>query len=339
MEQFEAEQKVFKIPELVETFVSLLDPLSALRLIQSQVVDKDTLKKSLSSEAWNNLIRRSSRTQWMRQLQEGEVKNLVSILKLIKVDEPRTFVVPLLDLICESSVATGWNYVNKIHLICPMSHPAAPLVVSTNDFLLLEFVEAAFGTAEQSIVQVRTRDEMEGKLLSAISSRIFRQKEEVTSIDVRRICLKNQNNIDAFLNLLQAQKITIEDLTIPLIPANSINQDGLKALARGLKEKGRADLKLGSFGIRMTDVTEGMKDTIKDFWEAVDYGIWVCNDIVNLHDQPVMKSSCDWEAAWTRLQEILNEIEVKRAKGAESDTSSEEESSDEDSASEGDETE
>ena len=78
MEQVGAKQKVFKLPELVETLVSLLDPLSALRLIRSRVVDIDTLKKSFSSEAWNKLIRHSSR-DGSGQLQEVEVKNLVNI--------------------------------------------------------------------------------------------------------------------------------------------------------------------------------------------------------------------------------------------------------------------
>ena len=96
MEQFGAKQKVFKLPEFVETFVSLLDPQSALRLIQSQVVDKETLKKSLSFDAWNKLIRRSLRDfrhLGYSQLEEEEVKNLVKTLKLVEVDEPRKFCV------------------------------------------------------------------------------------------------------------------------------------------------------------------------------------------------------------------------------------------------------
>ena len=143
MEQFGAKQKVFKLPEMVETLVSLLDPLSALRLIRSRVVDIDTLKKSFSSEAWNKLIRRSLR-DGSGQLLEVEVKNLRNILKLVKVDEPRTFLLPLLDLICQSGfVPESDQQDNEIHLICP-SHPAAPHVVSHGDFMLLELVEAAF---------------------------------------------------------------------------------------------------------------------------------------------------------------------------------------------------
>ena len=178
MEQFGAKQKVFKLPELVETLVSLLDPQSALRLMQSRVVDKETRKKSLSSEAWNKLIRRSLR-DGSGQLLEVEVKNLRNILKLVKVDEPRTFLLPLLDLICQSGfVPESDQQDNEIHLICP-SHPAAPHVVSHGDFLLLELVEAAFQTAEQSISEVRSKKEMYDNFLSAISSRMSRQAQKI----------------------------------------------------------------------------------------------------------------------------------------------------------------
>ena len=326
MEQFGAKQKVFKLPELVETLVSLLDPLSALRLIRSRVVDKETLKKSLSSEAWNKLIRRSWR--WGTQLQEEEVKNMVNILKLVEVDKPRTFLIPLLDYICKSSFVHEWDkFNNEIHLICPY-HPAAPLVVSHGDFLLLELVEAAFGTAEQSIVQVRSEDGMGwDELLSAISSRMSRQKEAVTSVVLDDIRLKDQSDIDAFLVLLQAQEISIRG---NLVLVNSINQDGLKVVARGLKDKGRTNMKLGTFGISMKDVTPGMKDTIKDIWEAVDGGIWVCCNMFGV----VEKSSYDWEGGWTRLQEISNEIEAEQAKEDEDANTSDDDTSDEESDSE-----
>ena len=56
MEQSEAEQMFWKIPEVVERLFSWLDPASALCLVQCHVMDKETLQKSLSSQAWNKLI-------------------------------------------------------------------------------------------------------------------------------------------------------------------------------------------------------------------------------------------------------------------------------------------
>ena len=48
----EAQQKVFNIPEVVEILISFLDPASILHLAQSEVIKKETLKRSISSKAW-----------------------------------------------------------------------------------------------------------------------------------------------------------------------------------------------------------------------------------------------------------------------------------------------
>ena len=91
MEQSEAEQKFLNIPELIARLISFLDPLSALHLLQSHVIDKKILQKSLSSEAWNKLIRRSSYSG-EGLLQAEDVKDLVKILKLMEPKEPSTHI-------------------------------------------------------------------------------------------------------------------------------------------------------------------------------------------------------------------------------------------------------
>lgn len=82
MEQSGAEHKFLNIPELISRLVSMLDPVSTL--VQSQAVNKETLQKSLSSRAWNTIIRRSS------QDAQG----------LLKKED-------VLDLICESDHHRG----------------------------------------------------------------------------------------------------------------------------------------------------------------------------------------------------------------------------------------
>ena len=59
-EQLDAGEKFWKTPELGERLLSMLDPLSTRHLIQSGVMDKKILQKSLSLKAWSELIRRSS---------------------------------------------------------------------------------------------------------------------------------------------------------------------------------------------------------------------------------------------------------------------------------------
>ena len=149
MEQSKAEHKFLNLPELIERLISSLDPLSALRLLESHVIDKDILQKSLSGKAWNKLIRSSSYGE-EALLEVEDVKNLVKILKLMKVEEPSKFLLPLLDLICESGLSQPYS--SGVEVICP-NHPE-PHLVTPDAFLLLEEVEGAFGTAEQSIKSI-----------------------------------------------------------------------------------------------------------------------------------------------------------------------------------------
>ena len=153
MEQPEEEHKFLNIPELIARLISFLDPLSALHLLQSQVIDKKIQQKSLSSEAWKKLIRRSSYSE-EGLLQAEDVKDLVKILKLMKVEEPSPFLLPLLDLICDPSPSkSNFSYVS---VICP-NHPE-PHKVTPDAFLMLEEVEGAFGTTVQSINSIRACD-------------------------------------------------------------------------------------------------------------------------------------------------------------------------------------
>ena len=53
-------KKFWTIPELGEKLIAHLDPLSLLHLVQSDVMGKEVLQKSLTFKAWSELIRRSS---------------------------------------------------------------------------------------------------------------------------------------------------------------------------------------------------------------------------------------------------------------------------------------
>ena len=74
-------------------------------------------------------------------IQEEDVKIFVKKLKLATREKPGTFLLPLLHLICRSSlgVAEDEEDVNNdnVHLICPF-HLSEPHVVSRGTFLLLE---------------------------------------------------------------------------------------------------------------------------------------------------------------------------------------------------------
>ena len=80
-------------------------------------------------------------THWRGVIQEEDVKKFVKKLKLATKEKPGTFLLPLLHLICRSSlgVAEDEEDVNNdnVHLICPF-HLSEPHVVSRGTFLLLE---------------------------------------------------------------------------------------------------------------------------------------------------------------------------------------------------------
>ena len=63
----ESVQKLLDTSELAR-----LDPLSILRMVESGVIDKEGLKKSLSLEAWRKIIKRS------QALSSGEPKPIIS---------------------------------------------------------------------------------------------------------------------------------------------------------------------------------------------------------------------------------------------------------------------
>ena len=283
--------KFWNNPELGEGLVSLLDPLSALRLIESNVMDKEILQKSLSFAAWSNLIRGTSNDE-QGLMKEGDVRVLVKILHFMDLEEPSTFLMPLLDQICESRPGNGSSYVQ---MICP-SHQEHHFI-STDAFLLLEVVEGAFGTTEQSVKSVGSGWAC-GDLLLAICSRMSRQKEIVDSIQVPRggFHIKDRGSVEAFITLLKAHWVYIKDLDVD----GEIGEEGWQALNRALDGK---EYVLGKVFISRRDLADARDISIKGIWDATAKGFRIL-DTDGMFGERVYKYDYDWEDAWARLKEI-----------------------------------
>ena len=240
MEQSKAEHKFLNLPELIERLISSLDPLSALRLLESHVIDKDILQKSLSGKAWNKLIRSSSYGE--EALLEVED---VKILKLMKVEEPNKFLLTVLDLICESGPSQPYS--SGVEVICP-NHPE-PHLVTPDAFLLLEEVEGAFGTAEQSIESILAYDTYPKNknmmvpafpepFLLATSSRMSRQKEVVDCVCINgEIWIQNEVSAQAFTTLLQAQDVKLKFANLKV--GGAVGEEGWKEVASTLHGRAR----------------------------------------------------------------------------------------------------
>ena len=289
MEQSEAEHNFLNMPELIERLFSLLDPVSALHLVQSQAVDKETLQKAISFKAWNEHIKSSSHND-DGLLQKEDVQDLVMILKLVKVKELPRFLLPLLDRICHSRPDDQLRWVN---LICPCT--SAYHKVSLGAFLLLEKVEAAFGTVLQSIRSIDA-------LLSAISSRMScQQKVSIEDIKVWGIKLKDKSSVESFTTLMKAKTVSLKSLAVTILAFGvGIGEEGWTALARALRSN--INVQLGRVRISTQDLKEVKMEDMKDVWEVTGEGFSVCNLMqVSL---TVTKGKYDWEQAWARLQQI-----------------------------------
>ena len=276
MDQPRPVERFLKLPELIERLVSFLDAQSTLCLLRSRVMDKETREKSFSSKAWSQLIRRTLCGQdglllirrtpemveaeaevwcgvesWL-EVDEG-VKDLVKILKLLQLEQPNTFMLPLLDLICESIPS-----MEHIAIRCPCH--TEPHIVSWRAFLLLEEVEGAFGTAEQSI-QSMSNVWSSGGLLRAISCRMSRQKETVTSLNGVSIQIRNAGDAQYVATIMQAQEVSLCSFGI-----RKLREEAWEELAAVFR--GNPNVVIRETHIAKEELTEERRDTIMRIWDA-----------------------------------------------------------------------
>ena len=317
MEEKKAGQKFLNIPEVVEKLISSLDPSSTLHLAQSEVLSKDVFQKSLTFKVWKELVEHAYNSaledddidNWIDDgdsevMVRQDVMDLVEILKLMELEDPSAHLIPLLHLVSEvSSVTRFYNFVyNPVEIICPCR--PEPHVVHAKDVVLLEEVEGALGTTVQSIKSIKKGEFnlWEAQLL-ALSSRVSRQKEMLTSIEVRSlIIIENKGTVEAFAILLQAESAYVEGVRVK----RAIGEEGWHDLARALESKSDPELYLGSVEITRTAFAEARKDDIKVIWDATRDSIrfynteWAYGSV---------SSRYDWEAAWTRLKQLSDMTE------------------------------
>ena len=141
--------------------------------------------------------------------------HLVGILKLM--EDIKTNMLDLLDQICEANPVC-WLWPTTLN--CPR-HPDSHSI-STKGFLLLEEVEGAFGTTEQTIENIRLDfvvDTLDGPSLSALASRLSRQQQKLTTFNIGTIELTSKKAAEDFKILMQASSA----MTIQLIRLDGAN--------------------------------------------------------------------------------------------------------------------
>ena len=176
MTSFDAVLKFWSTPELVSSLFPFLDGVSVSKLAQAHQLTPGVLQDNPAN--WKILVKRCCPfsknrpdhepcwTRWVGDQLENlktDVKNLIDILKEMK--DPKLSTLELLHVICErfppvfdDAYVTHWSphlgmgdpgKIEFVQLKCPC--PRSPHQVSQLGFLLLEEVEGAFGTAEQTI--------------------------------------------------------------------------------------------------------------------------------------------------------------------------------------------
>ena len=333
--QSEAESKFWKTPELLETFFSWLNLEATLNL--ARVMDKESLQSGITSKVWNKLIRYncpvddrgrlfggflvdrdSFHTRYHDlKLQEAQhaVKNLVTILKLM--EQPNDLLLDLLDVICEGlpplaiggAVRRPLRGSNHLQMVCPR-HPE-PHDVSRAGFLLLEDIESALGTAEQRIKSMEV-GVLNEATISAIGSRMTRQRDPVTSIRIRgTVDIETEKGALAFHTLMSGQIELVQ--TINLKVRGSVGGEGWEAVAKAMQLQPHL---VNWIFTTKPGLAEGKKDDIKKIWDTVGLKRFcvykTTQDLVDGKGWPgysVVKLDNDWE----RLEQILDMTEAEFA--------------------------
>ena len=91
-----------------------------------------------------------------------------------------------------------------------------------------------------------------------------RQKEIVTSIHLPSVVILDKSMFEAFITLLQAQGQTVSVRELDICYAE-LGEEDWQALAEALKDKTK---KIGWVHIGEQDLTDVMRDIIKDIWDS-----------------------------------------------------------------------
>ena len=191
--QRNAEQKFWQNPELVEGFLRFLDPAATLQLALAHKKTRSILQ---GSWAWKCLVKRNS------PLAEQDVDHLVAIMKLKK--DARNHILDVFHSICETSPPPRFGY-NSLQMDCPYHSEGHS--VSLAVFLLLEKVEAAFGTTLLTVEDLHLA-QCDRRILSILGSRFARQQKMVSSSNIGSITLDTKMDIENLVVLVQASSLT-----------------------------------------------------------------------------------------------------------------------------------
>ena len=247
--QRNAEQKFWQNPELVEGFLRFLDPAATLQLAMAHKKTRSILQ---GSWAWKCLVKRNS------PLAEQDVDHLVAIMKLKK--DARNHILDVFHSICETSPPPRFGY-KSLQMDYPYHSEGRS--VSLAVFLLLEKVEAAFGTTLLTVEDLHLA-QCDRRILSILGSRFARQQKMVSSSNIGFITLDTKMDIENLVVLVQASSLTTIrylDISPPCLGG-----DGWRLLAEGLQ-----NVSLGEVHAQKRDLESGSWNDLRVLWKALGH--------------------------------------------------------------------
>ena len=331
-QQREAEAKFWETPELVEKLCSTLDLESTLSL--AGVMNKEILKRSMTSKVWNALVRRSLDVLEYIPYDEDDdddaldvAQKLASILKIMET--PRALLMDALHVICERLPSRNPRS-DQLQMICS-SHDD-PHSVSRWGFILLEEIEAGLQTTEQSIRSIEhgplpgsswLSTTMSSRLLLAIGSRLSRQKEPASSISINSslYIVDDRRSAQAFYSIMQVNPASVKSLAVETTEREDweLVAIGMKLQPGAVKEFVTTKAALGP-PVR-TKSSDARRSKIKDIWDALGPGgfkIYTRKIEVLVRMIPLKNNRCEnvekSEAGWARLEQILDMSQFEFAK-------------------------
>ena len=316
-EKSDAVENFFGDPDLdppvspvVEKLLPYLDSASALHLLQSGIT---CLLKHLqySPVVWRKLVRRTlpgdyeigvdqlyyhkynDRVRESFEEKQIQMASLINILKML--DEPKPHILHLLEVICERTRADmGGQYIQ-------IGSQGSSYSVTPLGFLLLEEVEAAFGSALQEVLAIGSR--LEEPWLAALASRVLRQKQKVTKMEIGLMNLTTKESCNA-LQILVMNSVTEgrESVGRLKVSGSNIEVEGWAAIAKALS----LAPKWVKFVVAPVDLMQqGRREDLRRVWDCLDSGYyngWRVGD----GDEDGDKIFFNRVHGWGSLEQLLN---------------------------------
>ena len=224
--------------------------------------------------------------------------------------EPNSYMLDLLKALCEKipSLSDSSSGEDFVQMSCPWHQFHS---VSPSDFMLLEDVEAAVGSAVQQIKILKVDQPIfEGPLLSALGARVARQQEKITIVGQPWVLLDTEMAFQHLTSLMEKMDHTEQTCCITLYIDNLNNADVWTRLGKALSTAPKCVQRLLS---KRDLLMEGRKEDLKKVWDSLD-SVWV----VSWEQEGKTKSTWFYKEplhhefpGWKELEEMLDKFDME----------------------------